>query len=565
MSLLPDRIPPPTEVLGHADEAGNVTIDKNWWLYFYNVGSNSIGSSGSVSDETLELLESVNVDIALAGVPTNAQAVGMLLYRQTDAERAANVAPVNYDYPPGNMLRYGADLSGVADSTAAIQAALTVISSGAVVFPPGTYLHASTLTLKSGVILFGYGATLRYTGSAQQLTCPATGVIVKPGIIGLTLDPGSTSTKCLELISTYCGIFRDILIKGTSTTNFALDVLSNSTGTTQNGNYNSVFNSFDNIVLDGSATCGTFLRLKGQAGGVITDNSFHNCQIAGNGQAAVRGIDFAYFCDTIHFSGVTRLCMTATTGATGVGVEVNTQDPTNINAAVYDIGFDLLAVDTFGSPAGDARVGLKLNATKHFVCTKYFNSPTAAGGDFVKDNANTLSYWVQSIVSGTNDMVIHTNQTYIGGTDNAALLVGGELSTQDARIVVANGRTGNGNSYMDLIGDTTYTAYGLRALRGNAGANAVSQILHRGTGNFALFAQDAGAQILLQTQSGVKVVASDTGLGFYGAAAFAQPTTAGAAATFVAGAGTAVNDASTFDGYTLRQIVKGLRQLGIFA
>jgi hypothetical protein len=42
-----------------------------------------------------------------------------------------------------------------------------------------------------------------------------------------------------------------------------------------------------------------------------------------------------------------------------------------------------------------------------------------------------------------------------------------------------------------------------------------------------------------------------------------QETTSVAAATFTANSGTAINDASTFDGYTLRQIVKALRNLGI--
>lgn len=534
-------------------------ISREWYLFLQAMFNRVGGTTGAGNDD---LAQQSAADIDLDPVLSDFVLAPYLNQQQTAAEILANVTPVNFGVAPGNVLRYVAAPTNLLDWTAAITTAISVSST--VFFPPGTYPHASTLTLKSGVILFGYGAILKYTGSAQQITCPATGVLIKAGVIGLTLDPGSTSTKCLELLSSYCGIYRDILIKGTSTTNFALDVLCNSTGTTQNGNYNSVFNTFDNITLDGSATCGTFLRLKGQAGGVVTDNTFHNCNIAGNGQAQVRGIDFASFCDTIHFSGVTRLCMTASVGATGVGVEVNTQDPTNINAAVYNIGFDLLAVDTFGSPAGDARVGLKLNATKHFVCTKYFNSPTAAGGDFVKDNTNTLSYWVNAIVAGTNDMVVHTNQTYIGGTDNGVLLVGGELSTQDGRIVVGNGRSGNGNSYLDLIGDTTNTAYGLRVLRSNGGANTVSQILHKGTGNLALVAQDAGAQVLLQTQSGVKMVASDTGLGFYGASAVAQPTTAGASAAFVANAGTAVNDASTFDGYTLRQIVKALRTLGVF-
>jgi hypothetical protein len=44
-----------------------------------------------------------------------------------------------------------------------------------------------------------------------------------------------------------------------------------------------------------------------------------------------------------------------------------------------------------------------------------------------------------------------------------------------------------------------------------------------------------------------------------------QETTGVAAATFAANTGTAVNDASTFDGYTLNQVIKALRNLGILA
>jgi len=44
-----------------------------------------------------------------------------------------------------------------------------------------------------------------------------------------------------------------------------------------------------------------------------------------------------------------------------------------------------------------------------------------------------------------------------------------------------------------------------------------------------------------------------------------QQATGGASSTFVVGVGTAVTDASTFDGYTLGQIVKALRNTGILA
>ena len=55
------------------------------------------------------------------------------------------------------------------------------------------------------------------------------------------------------------------------------------------------------------------------------------------------------------------------------------------------------------------------------------------------------------------------------------------------------------------------------------------------------------------------------GCGFFGAIQEAQPTTAGPTSTFVANSGTAINSASTFDGYTLTQVVKGLRTLGLLA
>jgi len=70
---------------------------------------------------------------------------------------------------------------------------------------------------------------------------------------------------------------------------------------------------------------------------------------------------------------------------------------------------------------------------------------------------------------------------------------------------------------------------------------------------------------LKDSLSATIVQVADGALGLYGATPVAQATTGSAAATFVANAGTAVNDASTFDGYTLKQVVKALRSLGILA
>ena len=73
-------------------------------------------------------------------------------------------------------------------------------------------------------------------------------------------------------------------------------------------------------------------------------------------------------------------------------------------------------------------------------------------------------------------------------------------TTNDAQIELGSGRTGNGSSYIDIIGDATYTDYGLRIIRNNAGANASSELKHRGTGQLALVTQD-GAALTLKTNN----------------------------------------------------------------
>ena len=68
------------------------------------------------------------------------------------------------------------------------------------------------------------------------------------------------------------------------------------------------------------------------------------------------------------------------------------------------------------------------------------------------------------------------------------------------------------------------------------------------------------------TLRGLRIGGSSSALvGLWGATPIAQPTTAVAAATRVGGGGTAVTDSDTFDGYTLAQIVKALRNIGALA
>lgn len=83
--------------------------------------------------------------------------------------------------------------------------------------------------------------------------------------------------------------------------------------------------------------------------------------------------------------------------------------------------------------------------------------------------------------------------------------------TGTSSIELGNNLTGNAASFIDFHGDTTYTDYALRIIRGGGGANSASTIQHRGTGSLILKTEDA-ASILLQTNgANTRVTVDSTG------------------------------------------------------
>ena len=72
--------------------------------------------------------------------------------------------------------------------------------------------------------------------------------------------------------------------------------------------------------------------------------------------------------------------------------------------------------------------------------------------------------------------------------DGDLLIDGG--STEVRRIKLGDGRSGDGYSEIDLIGDATYTAYGTRISRAS-GQNGATYMNHRGTGGLYLWGLDA--------------------------------------------------------------------------
>lgn len=72
--------------------------------------------------------------------------------------------------------------------------------------------------------------------------------------------------------------------------------------------------------------------------------------------------------------------------------------------------------------------------------------------------------------------------------------------------------------------------------------------------------------LVFNTTTGTKIAtATSQKLAFWNATPIVQPTTAVAAATFVANTSGTLNDSATWDGYTIGQVVKALRNTGLLA
>ena len=103
---------------------------------------------------------------------------------------------------------------------------------------------------------------------------------------------------------------------------------------------------------------------------------------------------------------------------------------------------------------------------------------------------------VSAVANGANNRIATFSSSDALNGESQLTFDGGALAllttTANRRIEIGLGATQDVTSYIDLIGDTTYTDYGGRFIR-YGGANAITQIMHRGTGDLRLLTQDSAA------------------------------------------------------------------------
>ncbi|WP_337043891.1 hypothetical protein [Emticicia sp. 17c] len=102
----------------------------------------------------------------------------------------------------------------------------------------------------------------------------------------------------------------------------------------------------------------------------------------------------------------------------------------------------------------------------------------------------------------------------VGGTITSSMggVFGYNIGASNVGVEIGGGRIADGSSYLDLVGDATYTDYGFRAIRTGT-ANGGSTLSHRGTGNFDISTNEAAPIRFITTGASRMVVDPD---GFIG-------------------------------------------------
>lgn len=152
------------------------------------------------------------------------------------------------------------------------------------------------------------------------------------------------------------------------------------------------------------------------------------------------------------------------------------------------------------------------------------------------------------------------------GSDNISIgsSAGAGLTTGGVNIFIGYQNTGNGittGAFNTLIGGQ---------ITGLSAGTSNNVILADGQGNKVLWFNSSNAlvsDLKIDTTTGVKFgTAANNKIGFWNATPIVQPTTSVGSATISSiGAGLVIKTDDTFDGYTIAQIAKALRNIGILA
>ena len=361
-------------------------------------------SSGNViSGGTIDNLQGINDFSNLSGAN-----VGKALWAQTTAETAASITPSNYAYPPGNVLRYGADPTSSSDSSLAISNACLVNTS--VYIPGGTYL--CNITVTKPVVISGDGSLISVLKPNSALTAIIT-------------------WNCQTSAWSYSPEIRDIGFKNTGLLGIGVAF-----GSSSQAGYAAGMELANNVKFYGCRFSGLNKGVQFTFGNIGTE--FYSCGFNGN-YYGVYSLDNKQYPSASGSSPMHAGCKYF------FGGEFD-----NNTCAVYvnnaTIGFG--AINFYGTifQINNIAVYCYSNADASFVPISFNDVWTETNGAFVSASNVTIDSWSGSVVS-TQSVAPHT---YIfDGTKQIIGFNGGFFT--DTEILATNSRVISKNSVVETV------------------------------------------------------------------------------------------------------------------
>lgn len=171
-----------------------------------------------------------------------------------------------------NVLDFGADLTGVADSASAIQAAFnaTLSTGGTVYFPYGTYKVGTTLKInKHNQVIYGNNSIINFTGTGFAIDSDLVGGTIFPQYLQMQdfyIACGATATGGVKYRFSY-GVIKNVTTQIISTNQIGWFIDSNGTG--------AYYNLFENCGVNGFTNGTTVVNQKGFSfeSGVVAPNA----------------------------------------------------------------------------------------------------------------------------------------------------------------------------------------------------------------------------------------------------------------------------------------------------
>lgn len=165
---------------------------------------------------------------------------------------------------------------------------------------------------------------------------------------------------------------------------------------------------------------------------------------------------------------------------------------------------------TYYTEYGSETINFTRNSANYIQCSTAAGTLSLITNGLGKSSTNALIHLSTADVvlrygtsSPATKLTTTSNGVTITGTLTANAVDGGSTQIGSTNVEINTLGTGNRYAFVDFHGDDTYTDYGLRIIRHNTGPNALSQIIHRGTGNFQIQCNDAGAEIDLNDNTNV--------------------------------------------------------------